>query len=355
MSEDMAIGEILADQLGRLFTTHLERPMRHSVEKSGMLPHSLWEEIEQLGVTLAMIGESAGGAALTWAQVEPVFRKLGAHAAPLPLGETMLAAWALHAAGLEVPAGPITLSTAVCDLQPDGGVTGSDSLVPWHDAGRSLLVVARGVGGMRLCLVAASQVNWRTLTTYGRIPSAAMQLKSVQPVASAPLPEAFGMLGLLPAVAVLRSVQTAGALDHVLSLCVDYANNRVQFGKPIGRFQAVQQLLAELAGHVAAADVAGLYACRQMDSGDRIRGAAIGKVRVALSATRGAAIAHQVFGAIGITDEHELHYYTRRLWQWRSEGGSEHSWSERLGKDIQSAGGAALWTSLTDGAAVRSG
>jgi acyl-CoA dehydrogenase len=54
-----------------------------------------------------------------------------------------------------------------------------------------------------------------------------------------------------------------------------------------------------------------------------------------------------VFGAIGVTEEHELHYYTRRLWQWRAEGGSEHWWSERLGRQVLAAGGAALWPFLT--------
>jgi acyl-CoA dehydrogenase len=121
----------------------------------------------------------------------------------------------------------------------------------------------------------------------------------------------------------------------------------VQFGKPIGKFQAIQHMIAELASQAAAAQVAGLYAARQIDAGNPFQAAAVAKALVGKAAGRAAAIAHQVFGAIGVTDEHSLHYYTRRLWQWRSDAGSEHYWAERLGQQILANDGAALWSMLT--------
>lgn len=347
MSEDLDVGPLLAEQLERLFSAEIPRSLRQSVEDRGEIPGQLWSEIEELGITAAMAAESSGGAGLSWARAEPVLRKLGEHATPLPLGETILGTWALDAAGLEPPPGAITVATAEMILSGDGRVTGVDELVPWSQMATSLIVMARSATGYRLCVINTADAAWTPKTTYARIPSSAMRLESVKPVRSAPVPPIMGELGLLPALATLRSVQIAGILDHILALCIEYANSRIQFGKPIGRFQAIQHLLAELAGHVAAAQVAGLYACRQMDAGSGARGAAVAKTRAGICASRGAAIAHQVFGAIGITDEHELHYFTRRLWQWRAEGGSEHSWSERLGREILAAGGAALWPSLT--------
>jgi acyl-CoA dehydrogenase len=350
MSSEIDIGTLLADQLERLFASEISRQMRVALEERGELSARLWSEAEAMGVTLALVAESAGGAGLCWAQAEPVMRKLGQYAAPLPLGETMVGTWAAAAASMPVAAGPLAISTEKFVLDEHDRVSGSDSLVPWLGLAGSLLLLAERNGEQHLCLIDPDPAQSESRATYGRIPSAELQLHCARPVAIAAAPSIFDRAGFLPAVAALRSVQIAGVLTHVLALCVDYANSRVQFGKPIGKFQAIQHLLAELAGHTAAARVAGLFACRRIDSGAPEVGASVAKTRAGISATRGAAIAHQVFGAIGVTEEHELHYYTRRLWQWRAEGGSEQMWSERLGNRILAAGGAALWPLLTGGA-----
>jgi acyl-CoA dehydrogenase len=70
------------------------------------------------------------------------------------------------------------------------------------------------------------------------------------------------------------------------------------------------------------------------------------KITVGEAATRGAAIAHQVFAAMGITEEHQLHHFTRRLWSWREEGGSEAFWAKRIGQEAQALPGA-LWPFIT--------
>jgi len=60
-----------------------------------------------------------------------------------------------------------------------------------------------------------------------------------------------------------------------------------------------------------------------------------------------AATVHQVFAAIGITEDHELHHTTRRLWSWRDEGGSERAWAGEIGRNTLAQGGAALWPDIT--------
>ena len=181
--------------------------------------------------------------------------------------------------------------------------------------------------------------------SHGSQPGA-LNLDGVIPLAIADAPKTIGGLGLLPYLASLRSVQIGGALEELLSLCVEYANTREQFGRPIGKFQAIQHAIAELASQTAAAQVAGQYAFRQIDAGKAEHGGMIAKIRVGQAAGRGAEISHQVFGAIGFTDEHSLHYLTRRLWQWRCDAGSEFWWSERLGQKAIAAGGDALWPSI---------
>jgi acyl-CoA dehydrogenase len=153
---------------------------------------------------------------------------------------------------------------------------------------------------------------------------------------------------LLCAGAALRSIAIAGALERVLLQTVEYARTRVQFGKPIASFQAIQQQLAVLAGHTAAAGIAADAAIADLEDPAALRrSAAAAKVRCGEAAGAAASIAHQVHGAIGITKEHSLHFATRRLWSWRAEFGSESFWAEQLGRAAAQAGADSYWPSLT--------
>src|SRR5260221_130434 len=88
--------------------------------------------------------------------------------------------------------------------------------------------------------------------------------------------------------AVCRAAQMAGALETALALATQYANDRVQFGRPIGKFQAIQQQLALLAEQVAAATVAVTNAADAIVAGDdSFFAAAIAKIRAGEAAGRG--------------------------------------------------------------------
>ena len=147
----------------------------------------------------------------------------------------------------------------------------------------------------------------------------------------------------------MRSNQMAGALESILTQSVRYANERIQFGRPIGKFQAIQQDLAVLSTHVAASSVAADYACSSMDKGNPDFAIAVAKSRIDDAVSVGAGIAHQVHGAIGFTYEHGLHFATRRLWAWRAEYGSGSEWSKVLGEKAISNGADKFWPSITQG------
>jgi len=128
---------------------------------------------------------------------------------------------------------------------------------------------------------------------------------------------------------------------------VRYASERVQFGRPIGRFQAVQQNLAVLAGQAAAATAAAEAAIEATAQGFASHAIAAAKIRAGEAASLGAAIAHQVHGAIGFTQEYPLNRLTRRLWSWRDEFGNETHWARVLGGAVAAAGAERLWTGIT--------
>jgi acyl-CoA dehydrogenase len=129
---------------------------------------------------------------------------------------------------------------------------------------------------------------------------------------------------------------------------VRYAGERIQFGRPIGRFQAVQQQLALAAAEVAAASAAAEAAAR-VATGDGIGAAstrfaiAAAKARTSEAAGAVARIAHQVHGAIGFTREHDLRLFTTRLWAWREEDGSDAEWNTEVGAMALAAGPDELW------------
>jgi acyl-CoA dehydrogenase len=155
--------------------------------------------------------------------------------------------------------------------------------------------------------------------------------------------------------AMVRSAQMAGALEALLAQAVQYAGERVQFGRPIARFQIIQQELAKLAGDVAASGVAAEAAfhaaARSTGRSDRFEDPrfeiAVAKTRVGDSVQQATGIAHQVHGAIGFTYEHGLHFATRRLWAWRAEFGTDTYWARELGYETVMRGADLLWPHLT--------
>ncbi len=144
--------------------------------------------------------------------------------------------------------------------------------------------------------------------------------------------------------AALTAAHIAGALQRVLDMSLQYANERQQFGKPLGKFQAIQHQLAVMAEQVFAARMAAQIGCSSMAQGnsagdaatwqpDPLR-AAIAKARTSEAAVEVAALAHSIHGAIGFTEAFDLQLYTRRLHLWRQTASSESFWHQRLGESM---------------------
>lgn len=165
-----------------------------------------------------------------------------------------------------------------------------------------------------------------------------------QPVPQGPIPLDNQALG-----AFVRVGLAAGAMDAILAMSVEHANTRVQFGKPLGKFQAVQQSLAILAVEAAAVNVTGAACAAALDkygSDGATFEIAAAKLRTNQAIAIGTSIAHQVHGAIGFTQEYALHPLTTSLMVWRSDYGNEAHWAEILGGLACANGGVGLWTEI---------
>lgn len=336
----------------RIFEDVCTKSVRESAE-AGKWPIELWQALEEVGLTRAALPESAGGAGLAFADAMAALRRSAYHAAPVPLAETMLAGRMVVAAGLDVPDGALTVAFAArnqrlsVDAAGSGkAISGRAHRVPWGNACEYAVVVAEQDGREIVGLVKTAGTVTAVEKNLAGEPRAQLEFDAAPLVAAAPLDGAHRRLELEGAL--YRSVQMAGALERLLAYSLQYANERVQFGRPIGKFQAVQHLLAMLAGHAAASSAAADAAVEASEEVPNELAVAIAKARTGEAAGKGAEIAHQVHAAMGYTREHNLHFSTRRLWAWRDEFGNETYWQTRLGRSVAAMGADALWPMLTE-------
>jgi acyl-CoA dehydrogenase len=321
----------------------------------------LWADLAEAGLTGVGLPEEAGGSGGELADAVAVVRTLAAGAGAVPVAEQLLAAGpALLAVDVDLPdpAQPLTLAVAgAVHAEPsdDGDgpgrwtLTGTTTDVAWAGVARHVAVLAQppeGIEGAVLALVDAEGLATSDARNLAGEPRGSLVLGGA-PASGALLTPAWAA-EVRARYALARAVQLAAALEQVLAWTVQYAGERHQFGRPLGRFQAVQMELAQMAGEVTAVSALVDAAVQALDRGeDVVLPAAAAKVRAGAAVEVVARLAHQVHGAIGFTQEHKLHHLTRRLWSWRDEAGSELAWSQVLAVGLLAEGGDGLWPALT--------
>lgn len=295
-----------------------------------------WQRLEEVGLADLLVAEDAGGFGGSWDDARVVFRLAGYHALAKPLVEAALARYIGSRNGYEGygalaggAAGTLDADGFTGDLHPISGPLGASYVVAPYE-GRAIIVD-----------LTAAQISHGTAISGETRANAHVE-------GARALQTGDDVLAL---AAFARSAQIAGALDAALSRSVEYVNERKQFGRPLAKFQAVQQSLATFACEAAAANCAAIGAAQALDRGNASFEIAAAKLRANMAAGTGASIAHQVHGAIGFTEEYPLHKLTRRLWTWRSEMGGDAHWSQLLGARVLARGADNFWpdmTALTD-------
>jgi acyl-CoA dehydrogenase len=341
----------LLKTVDRVFDEHCPKTVRESAE-AGEWPADLWQALEEVGLTRAALPEQAGGSGLEFEDAMIALRRSAYHAAPVPLAETMLAGRLLAAAGIEVPEGSLTVAPVHSGgrLKFANGiagatVSGTAHRVPWGNLCANAMVAGEIGGKGVVGLIATAGAAEEAEKNLAGEPRALLRFEHTPLIALEPLDGALSRLE--NEGALYRSVQMAGALERTLEYALQYANERVQFGRPIAKFQAIQHMLAVLAGQVAAASAAADAAVETARLEPDEFAVSVAKSRIGEAAGKSAEIAHQVHGAMGYTREHNLHYSTRRLWSWRDEFGNETYWQSRLGRAVAAAGADALWPMLS--------
>lgn len=313
----------IAESFGRIIQEACPPDLVRAIEKGGD-HRPLWRALEETGFIDALVPEDKGGVGLSLNDAFPIAEYCGRHAVPVPLGETMLLRSILARAGVDIPQGGMTFA-GPATRGADGVVC---SQVPCGRTADWVLVALDD--GCRLLSAAEAEQGPATFAL-----DASMRWTAAQIGAATPFQPGEDMLLVQ---ALLHAIQLVGAMSAVFERTLGYANDRQQFGRPIGKFQAIQHQLSVMAEHVFAARMAAeIAASRDGVRFDPLK-IAIAKARTSEAAVELAALSHSIHGAIGFTEEFDLQLLTRRLHAWRQAAGTEGYWHQMIGRSLLDRG-----------------
>lgn len=309
-----AIEDILRDQCTPAVVRAIE---------AGGSPADLWEALAGAGFLDLLRPEDEGGAGLPLPELYGVLSHFGRYTVPVPAAQA-IAARALVAPGFNLPSGLLTLAPT---LQRSAKGAIICPLVPFGTVAQHVLAA----DGAQLLLIDAKRATRRPT---GIVHSQLATLTWADADAGAAEYVPGDGSALAPLAAALHAALLAGALARTFEMTLAYCNDRVQFGKSLGKFQAVQHQLSVMAEEVAAASMAAEAAFQTAARLPALVPAAMAKARASEAAPGVANTAHALHGAIGVTEEYGLQLLTRRLHEWRLAHGSESYWNRRVGEQV---------------------
>ena len=310
--------------------------------ESGAFPLACWQAFKEDGWLQTMLSEEQDGAGLGLAGGCVLMRLAGYYSVPLPVVESLLGIYLLAESGeqpndnLYVPALVNTADEKTIHIQG----------VPWARHADGVVVVFAGEEGCQLQLVKRTDYQLFEGSNMAGEPRDDISFDSAL-LTNARSIVSLSIKTVESWLALARAAQISGALQSVFERTVEYANERSQFGRQIGKFQAVQQQLAVQAELTSAAICATDAAMLHIETEQEWECIVGAKIAAGEAAGVSAKTAHAVHAAIGFTHEYPLQLSTRRLWSWRDEYGHEVYWAKQLGAYFMQSGMTNLWSNLT--------
>jgi acyl-CoA dehydrogenase len=335
-------------QLAQTVSDLIDRRMLRTDFRHGETDGDLAAELaDGVGITLAMVPESAGGFGLDPADVLRVLRPIGRFTGSVPTVERVHATWLAAVSGL--PGGDAVASDGA-DLtltRNDKGcrVYGTIPRFAWPQG--SILVPVASSGASWLIRLNFAATGAQSGQSLAGEPRASMHIDTVlDDAAVVPFAGELDLTGHMALGAALRCQLIAGAATRVFDMTLAYMQERKQFGRPLGAFQTVQHQMALMAGEMVSAQAAADAAADAFGIAPDVMAIAAAKVRCGEAAGRIAAAAHQLHGAIGYSAEYALHRLTKQLLSWRDEWGNESYWARILGASVLAQAQSGLWPLL---------
>ena len=292
------------------------------------------DQLAELGLFGVAVAEDSGGAGGSVVELCAMVTEAARALVPGPVASTALASLVVTDPGTlaALASGRLTAGVALsADLRSESGrVSGVAEYVLGAD-GNGLILLPAGDGADGLLLVDSAEqgvtVTALAATDFSR-PLARVTLDSVSATRLSVSARRFVDLA-----AVVLAAEAAGVAQWALQTAADYAKVREQFGRPIGSFQAVKHLCAEMLLREQQISAAAADAAAAAAGGDQIQlavSAAVAAATAIEAATANAKDCIQVLGGIGITWEHDAHLYLRRAYGIGQILGGRDRWLRRV-------------------------
>ena len=285
--------ELLRETVAALVDKHASpAAVRQAMESPRGYDESLWRLLcEQVGAAALVVPEELGGAGGELADAAVVVEELGKALVPTPLLGTTLAEIALLAA--DDP------DADALEKLAEGAAVGAVVLDPGY-------VVNGGIADVVVAADGERMARWSAFTaTPAQTMDPTRRLARLEPTAAVDI---GADPGLAETAAILLAAEQIGAASKCLDLTVEYAKDRVQFGRPIGSFQALKHRMADL--HVAVQSARAVVDDAVTDPSTT--SAALARFSASEAFSKVAAEAIQIHGGIAITWEHDIQLYFKR-------------------------------------------
>ena len=331
--------ELLRQEVRKFLDAHCPlEEVRKLMETPEGFSRDLWKQMGELGWIGLPIPEVHGGAGLGWVDLVVLLEEMGRTLFPSPFLATTIAAAAIREAGSDAQ------KAQWLPLLADGSKIGSLAYLEasdrWDEAGLGLAAKASGAGvvlsGEKVQVLDASAADLFVVAYRGGLAVVERNAKGVTVEATPSIdqtrrvgrvrfdgvavaagavlanPAALGRILDLATAAV--TAELLGSAEQAIRITVKYAQEREQFGQPIGRFQGVKHPLAEMYVDVESARSILYYAAWCLDEGDAdaARAVSLAKAYASEAFARIGIDAVQLHGGVGFTWEYDPHLYLKR-------------------------------------------
>lgn len=342
--------EMLLDVVEKMFKDHIEKDIVDKVE-NGDWAKEVWRILNDNEILKIANSESLGGAGGDLDDLLSLYQLIGKYAVPIPFVETTLANYFLESLKLSISNNSLTyyLPQETLQLHDNDTISGTLSNVSWARHVKEILAFANHSNGLYAVHISLAEANISEGTNLASEPRDQVTFENIK------ILQKSNQIVTNEQIQFMHTLDTAsknalisGAIEKIFQLTVQFTKVRQQFGQPIHRFQLVQQHLALLAGEQALTTnsfknmVAALLTERQQFE------VAFTRIRLDEAIRVVTTSAHQVHAAIGVTYEHNLHHYSRRLWSWREEGLTVSYWKKVIANALLTTEYDDLWSLLTE-------
>ncbi|WP_339175696.1 acyl-CoA dehydrogenase family protein [Solibacillus sp. FSL R5-0691] len=339
------IKEMVVEVVEKIFKDKVEKETVDLLEENKWA-EDVWKLLLENELHHVAVSEEDGGAGGDVEDLFALYFLIGKYAAPVPFIEHTLANFILQQVDLKGN-GQLTTYSIINPLQLNGDtLTGTLKHVGWAQYAEKIVTVAREDSQHFIVVADLKDAALKNSTNLAAEPRSEVVFENMKALNKMPITEkqydAFKKLVTAASVSKM-----SGALTTAFQLSVQFSKEREQFGRPIHRFQLVQQHLANMAGEQTLMTVAVNNILTLLADGREENEVAYARIRMDDASRAVATSAHQVHAAIGVTHEHRLHQYTRRLWAWRDEELTARYWKKQLAQQLLETN-LDLWESITD-------